>query len=80
MGKVLYFRDDPILSSIVVLKPNWVTKAISLVLEDPITKAAHGILAHVDLARIWSVDEDGRPYAKSLHPLFLRLMERFDLS
>jgi internalin A len=80
LGKVLYFRDDPILSRIVVLKPNWVTKAISLVLEDPITKLANGILAHIDLPRIWSVDEDGRPYTKSLYPIFLRLMERFDLS
>jgi internalin A len=80
LGKVLYFRDDPILSSIVVLKPNWVTKAISLVLEDPATRATNGILAHTDLPRIWSVDEDGRPYAKSLYPIFLRLMERFDLS
>ncbi len=80
LGKVLYFRDDPILSTIVVLKPNWVTKAISLVLEDPATKAAHGILAHADLPRIWSLDEDGRAYARSLYPIFLRLMERFDLS
>jgi C-terminal of Roc, COR, domain/Ras of Complex, Roc, domain of DAPkinase len=69
-----------ILSNIVVLKPNWVTKAISLVLEDPATRAAHGILAHADLPRIWSVDEDGRAYARSLYPIFLRLMERFDLS
>jgi internalin A len=80
LGKVLYFRDDQILCNIVVLKPNWVTKAISLVLEDPVTKAANGILAHADLPRIWSVDEDGRPYARALHPIFLRLMERFDLS
>ena len=80
LGKVLYFRDDQILNHIVVLKPNWVTKAISLVLEDPVTKAANGILAHADLPRIWSVDEDGRPYARALHPIFLRLMERFDLS
>ena len=80
LGKVLYFRDDQILSNIVVLKPNWVTKAISLVLEDPATRAAHGILAHADLPRIWSLDEDGRAYARALYPIFLRLMERFDLS
>ena len=80
LGKVLYFLDDPILSSFVVLKPNWVTKTISLVLEDPGTKTANGVLTHADLERIWSVDEDGRPYARSLYPIFLRLMERFDLS
>jgi len=80
LGKMLYFRDDPVLKSIVVLKPNWITKAISLVLEDPVTRMAGGILEHADLARIWSVDEDGRSYARSLYPVFLRLMERFDLS
>jgi internalin A len=80
LGKVLYFRDDQILSNIVVLKPNWVTKAISLVLEDPATRAAHGILVHADLPRIWALDEDRRAYARALYPIFLRLMERFDLS
>ena len=80
LGKILYFRDDLILSSMVVLKPNWVTKAISLVLEDTATKAHNGILAHEELARIWAVDDEGHPYSPSLYPLFLRLMERFDLS
>src|SRR5262249_34840438 len=61
------------------LKPNWVTKAISLVLEDEGTRQLEGILSHKELARIWARDEQGQPYAASLHPLFLRLMERFDL-
>ncbi len=80
LGKMLYFRDDPVLQNIVILKPNWITKAISLVLEDKKTEKASGILEHADLARIWSVDEEGRPYERSLYPVFLRLMERFDLS
>jgi internalin A len=33
LGKILYYRDDPILSNLVILKPNWVTKAISFVLQ-----------------------------------------------
>ncbi len=32
LGKILYFRDDYVLSNLIVLKPNWVTKAISRVL------------------------------------------------
>jgi GTPase SAR1 family protein len=80
LGKILYFRDDYVLSNMVVLKPNWVTKAISLVLEDESTREVKGILAHSELARIWAVDEDGRPYSPELYPVFLRLMERFDLS
>ncbi len=80
LGKILYFRDDYELCNLVVLKPNWVTKAISLVLEDDRVREAHGILAHAELPRIWSVDEMGKPYEPHLYPLFLRLMERFDLS
>ena len=48
LGKILYFHDDYELSNLVVLKPNWVTKAISLVLEDERVREAHGILAHAD--------------------------------
>ncbi len=80
LGKILYFRDDYVLSNLVVLKPNWVTKAISLVLEDEGVRDAHGILAHENLPKIWAIDEDGRPYEPQLYPIFLRLMERFDLS
>src|SRR5205823_264866 len=79
LGKILYFRDDPTLSDIVILKPNWVAKAISLELEDKGIRDRSGILVHADLARIWPVDEHGKQYDPALYPLFLRLMERFDL-
>jgi len=80
LGRILYFPDDPILQDIVILKPNWITKAISWVLEDEAIRKAHGILTHKDLPRLWAKDEDGVPYDSRLYPLFLRLMERFDLS
>ena len=80
LGKILYFRDDYILRSIVVLKPNWITKAISLVLTDKEVSNTNGVLHHSELARIWAIDEEGQPYEQSLYPVFLRLMERFDLS
>jgi GTPase SAR1 family protein len=79
LGKILYFRDDPILSNIVILKPNWITKAISFVLEDEKTRNRSGILVHAELPAIWAVDEQGQRYNPALYPLFLRLMERFDL-
>jgi Leucine-rich repeat (LRR) protein/GTPase SAR1 family protein len=78
LGKILCFHDDPILKDIVILKPNWVTKAISMVLEDEATKS-NGILVHAELARIWAHDERGWRYDPALYPIFLRLMERFDL-
>lgn len=80
LGKILYFQDDYVLSNLVILKPNWVTKAISYVLEDEATRQAGGILTHTDLPRIWAHGENGRAYDSYLYPIFLRLMERFDLS
>ncbi len=80
LGKVLYFRNDYVLMNMVVLKPNWVTKAISSVLEDEGVRSARGILAHSELPRIWAADNEGLSYNAHLFPVFLRLMERFDLS
>jgi GTPase SAR1 family protein len=80
LGKILYFRDDDVLCNMIVLKPNWVTKAISYVLTDEAVREAKGILNHAELPRIWAVDEHGQRYERHLYPVFLRLMERFDLS
>jgi len=80
LGKILYFRDDYVLCNLIVLKPNWVTKAISLVLTDEAVSKARGILHHSELPRIWATDEQGCSYDPYLYPVFLRLMERFDLS
>ena len=44
LGKILFFRDDPLLSRMIILKPNWITKAISRVLKDEPTKDDQGIL------------------------------------
>ena len=79
LGKILYFRDDPTLNDVVILKPNWVARAISLVLENKGIRDRSGILVETDLPRIWDVDEYGQQYDLALYPLFLRLMERFDL-
>jgi len=80
LGKILYYQDDDTLCDFVVLKPNWLTRAISRVLDDDITRENGGILAHADFPRIWDIDENGEPYERRLYPCFLRLMERFLMS
>lgn len=74
LGKILYYQDDYVLCNLIVLKPNWITKAISLVLTDKETRNGKGILKHSNLPEIW------KDYEPQLYPVFLRLMERFDLS
>jgi internalin A len=80
LGYVIYYGDDEGLRDIVVLNPEWLTKAIGYVLEDASTRAAHGILDHRRLKEIWSNRRHGISYSSSYHPYFLRLMEKFDVS
>ena len=79
LGKILYFSDDPVLKSLVVLKPNWISKAISQVLVDPNVQQMGGVLEHQELGRIWATDDQGQAYSRALYPIFVRMMERFEL-
>jgi GTPase SAR1 family protein len=82
LGYLIHYHYDPILQDIVILKPDWLAKAISFVLDDEITRCRNGLVEFEHLSQLWShppfAGEVG--YPKALHPVFLRLMERFDLS
>lgn len=80
LGKILHYRDDDSLYDFVVLQPNWLTHAISRVLDDPGVRAEQGILRHSQFTRIWDTDERGQSYPRHLYPRFQRLMERFLIS
>jgi hypothetical protein len=82
LGHFIHYHYDPILRDIVILKPDWLAKAISFVLDDETTRRRNGLVDFERLGELWSnprlPGEDG--YKKELHPIFLKLMERFDLS
>ena len=82
LGHLIHYQHDPALRDIVVLKPDWLATAISFVLDDEATRNAHGLVRFSRLSQLW--DDPTRPaesrYPATLHPIFLRLMERFDLS
>lgn len=77
LGLVIYFGDDEGLRDIMVLNPEWLTRAISYVLNDKATEDASGLLDHRRLRELWS-GTDG--YDPEYYPYFLRLMEKFDVS
>ena len=87
-GQVICYSDDQALRDFVVLDPEWLTKAISFVLEDAVTRKSGGILEHSRLREIWRnrdvLANPGRSaallYPPAYHPYFLRLMEKFDVS
>jgi GTPase SAR1 family protein len=73
LGIILHFDDDAELRDLVVLKPNWITKAISFALTDSETGKSYGRLDHASLPRIWS------QYEPALYPAFFSLMNKFEL-
>jgi internalin A len=79
-GRVVYYGDDQGLRDFVVLDPEWLTKAISYVLEDRPTIDAGGKLNHSRLAEIWQNPSREITYPSRYHPYLLRLMEKFDIS
>ena len=82
LGHIIHYHYDSILRDIVILKPNWLAKAIGFVLDDATTRRRNGLVEFEHLSELWSnppfPGETG--YPKQLHPIFLKLMERFDLS
>lgn len=81
LGHLIHYEHDPLLQDIVALKPDWLSTAISFVLDDEQTRESHGLISFERLGELWS--DPKRPkdrYSKELHPIFLGLMERYDLS
>jgi internalin A len=84
LGHLIHFGEDAGLRDLVVLRPEWLTKAISFVLEDSVTRDSGGVLRYERLSEIWN-DRSGSgnsrdSYDADKHPYFLRLMEKFDVS
>jgi hypothetical protein len=82
LGHLIHYEHDPALRDIVVLKPDWLATAISFVLDDEQTRDRHGLVDIARLSQLWNdpTREEEFRYEYNLHPVFLRLMERFDLS
>jgi len=74
LGNILYFQDNQELADIVILKPQWVSQHISLVLESEDVIKKRGVFTRDEMNRLW------QPLEPPMREHFLRLMERFDLS
>ena len=76
LGIILHFQDDAILQSIVILKPEWATKAFYKIIDSKkIKDEQNGNFALKDLREVW----DSSAYADKF-PELLQLMNRFELS
>ena len=82
LGYIVHYSDDEKLRDDVILKPEWLTKAIGFVLEDRATAEREGILPDKHLYKVWHDHpfKDEPRYDPDLYPFFLRLMEKYDVS
>jgi Leucine-rich repeat (LRR) protein len=82
LGHWISHSEDPRPDDLVILKPDWLSTAISLVLDDVETIRANGLLVHARLRQLWDDPrrDAGDRYPSAVHPVFLQLMERFDIS
>ncbi|MDJ1183968.1 leucine-rich repeat domain-containing protein [Roseofilum casamattae] len=82
LGHLIHYHYDPLLKDIVILKPDWLAKAISFALDDKQIRDNNGLVQFDYLSQLWENPpfEEETGYPKDLHRLFLKLMERFDLS
>jgi len=70
-GYIVHWPDDPTLIDILVLQPEWLTKAISLVLEDPETRERDGVLEYNRARELWSPGADGyEGFSSDHYPFF----------
>ncbi|HKQ73977.1 MAG TPA: COR domain-containing protein [Blastocatellia bacterium] len=74
LGEILFFQDEPELNDTVILNSQWVTEAISRVLESEEVIANVGVFSREHMNRLW------RDLPPAMREHFLRLMEQFDLS
>jgi internalin A len=83
LGYIVHYSDDEKLRDDVILKPEWLTKAIGFVLEDRKTQELDGILPDNRLYQVWHehpFKDEPQRYTPDLYPFFLRLMEKYDVS
>jgi internalin A len=82
LGYWCYYPETSGLDDLVVLKPNWLSTAVSLVLDDDETNRRNGLIEHRRLLNVWN--DPRRPahlrYKPRVHRVLLRLMEKYEIS
>jgi len=73
LGLITQFKDSPELSDFVVLNPQWLTKGISLVMEDKKLDKEKGEISHERMKEIWDNGYNG------LYPTLHSCMKEFEL-
>ena len=74
MGEILYFSEDERLKDTIIVKPDWVSQHIALILDSEELSQQAGFLSRQLMRKLW---HDLTP---TMRDKFLLLMQKFDLS
>ena len=81
LGHIIHYSTNSDLRDTVILRAEWLSKAMSYVLDDERTVENNGLVEHHDLCEIWDDPARGEDcYPAEIHSVFLKLMEYFDFS
>ncbi|GAA2154715.1 MULTISPECIES: COR domain-containing protein [Glycomyces] len=82
LGYWCYYPETSGLDDLVVLQPDWLSTAVSLVLDDDETNRRNGLIEHRRLLDVWHNPERPRHlrYKPRVHRVLLRLMEKYEIS
>jgi len=76
LGVIIHFKDRIGLQDMVILKPEWATKAFYQILDTNSVRKRNGILLHSELKYIWNPDI----YPQEIYPQLLELINKFELA
>ena len=76
LGVIIHFQDRLELRDMVILNPEWATKAVYKILDTQSILDRGGILLHSELDQIW----DSNIYPLDIFPKLLGLMKKFELA
>ncbi len=75
---VFHSNSDP--NNLIILRPEWLGKAIGFVMSDPLLKEGNGNVDHSLLVKVWNQHAAEQGYSSEHYPYFLWLMEKFELT
>lgn len=73
MGSIIYFRNEPGLSHMVILDPTWLTKMMATLFTTKHSWVKKGTIQHSALAQIW------REYPQEIYSSLLFLLQKFEI-
>lgn len=76
MGRWAYYKEGGALGKLVVLRPDWVTRAAAEILNAEVTKKEYGVIRYDDFCQIVAADSmDGKaPYPAETHDPLLQML------